>query len=694
MSLEKTAWEQEGIENIEEAWQEVEKLRRSVKRLERDNRLLSIMNENAEKLRRFNEEEKKLQYLYNDLLLENCPNMIFLFNEDLRFAICSSMCLPLLGNKNRNDLKNSLFKEVFSEEVDQEWINKVYEQNKEILESLTPARYDDTILFANNTFIHVQIAISPIVNEDNICLGTIMTINDITELIETKQRAEEAAKSKSSFLANMSHEIRTPMNAIKGLSELLSLTELDHLQRKYVHNIISSSNSLINIINDVLDFSKIDANKIEIVQVSYSVSELIAEVSNVINLRADEKDLLLLIEVSPSIPSELKGDDVRIKQVITNLLSNAVKYTVSGYVRFKLSAKQTADGMFLDCVVEDSGIGIKEEDLSKLFNAFSRVDLHTNRSIAGTGLGLAISKQLVLAMGGEITVSSNYGEGSTFRFSIPQEIISDQPLAEVQNVEQKNVLLIGNEIRINSISDMLKELSMDCDCIYEPYVLDYFDLTKYTHCIYDSSLQEYNLRLLRSKMPDVLFAELRNMKNALAVSNLYDTILFLPLLVTDLADFLNKETKDIEPEGEFDSIKQLDNFFLVDVELLVVDDNEINLMVSSEMLASYGAEVICASGGEEALQYCKEKTYDIIFLDHMMPGMDGVEVAERIRSEKGLNQHVPIVALTANVANDMKSYYIQCGMDDFIGKPIEFSELGRVLTQWLPKEKVIYNLET
>ncbi|MDL2219052.1 response regulator [Ruminococcaceae bacterium OttesenSCG-928-O06] len=682
-------------QSLPEAQQEILRLERAVKRCEQDIRMLRVMNENAERLRRYNEAEKKLQYLYNDLLLENCPNMLFLFGEDLRLVICSEACLPLLAKQQREDVKNKPFDEVFCDEMDPAFVEKLRRQSEETLQTLACFTYDDTITFQDKTWMHVQVAISPIVGDDGACKGTILSLHDVTELIETKRRAEDAARSKSSFLANMSHEIRTPMNAIKGLSELLALTQLDSLQRNYVNNIVSSANSLVSIINDVLDFSRIDANRVELMEGAYNTAGLLADVGNVGGARSENKNLALTIEADPAMPAELWGDDVRIRQVMANLLDNALKYTKEGFVRMQVSTRPAEEGVLLCCSVEDSGTGIREEDMPTLFEAFTREDLHTSQSMAGTGLGLAIARQLVLAMGGEMQVESTWGKGSRFSFWVPQRVVNTAPIAKVERADELRVLLLGAPTVTESIARNLAALGVQSLVPAVGERLSAAQCAGVTHCIYDETIPQKTVRRQRGVAPGCVFAQLRPMQAAMDVGDLQDAVLFTPLLVTDLARFLNRDAAETAaaPPMQAEAPKQPGEnapgaFAVQDTLLLVVDDNEINLMVSSEMLRALGAEVECADGGAAALEMCAAKQYDIIFLDHMMPGMDGIEVGARLRSQPGPNRQTPIIALTANVVSDMQSYYVRHGMDDYIGKPVEFADMERVLARWLPPGKV------
>ena len=503
------------------------------------------------------------------------------------------------------------------------------------------------------------------------------------KLEEAMEAAEEASRAKSDFLSHMSHEIRTPMNAIKGLAELLALTELSDIQDGYIRNIVKSSNSLLSIINDVLDFSKINENKIELIETNYLLADFITEVSSMVNLRATEKGLDLLMEISPSLPKELIGDDVRVKQVIINILNNAVKYTQKGHVIVRLFGEQTGKDFELVCTVEDTGIGIRKEDIPFLFEAFSQADRRVNHHIQGTGLGLTISDKLIRGMGGSITVESEYGKGSIFTARFPQRVERYEPIATVEKPEEKRVLLLERGMRFHSAARMLDELGVVYTSAETPASIPESD---YTHCIYDGGFAESDIRLVREKVSDCVFIALEDMRYAMGQSEFHDNILFLPLLITELVKVLAliPGQHDNGISGE----KAIDNFVLRDTQVLVVDDNDINLIVGGEILRAYKADVTCAESGKIALEYCAETKFDLIFMDHMMPEMDGVATTIAIRDGNTPNKSTPIIALTANVVNDMASYYLENGMNDFIGKPIELDDLSRVLHRWLPASKI------
>ncbi|MGN1415821.1 MAG: cache domain-containing protein [Oscillospiraceae bacterium] len=396
------------------------------------------------------------------------------------------------------------------------------------------------------------------------------------ELKEAADKAINADKAKNNFLANMSHEIRTPINAVLGMNEMI-MRESDEKQIvEYAANIQSAGRTLLSIINDILDLSKIESGKMEIVPVEYDVSSLVNDIVNMVKVRAEKKNLRFIPEIDERIPSVLFGDDVRLRQIITNILTNAVKYTPEGYVRLKMNAIQIEDGMVrLEVSVSDTGIGIKEEDMDKLFTSFQRLDQEKNRSIEGTGLGITIVSQLLKMMGSELNVSSVYGVGSTFSFVVEQKIVNAEPM--------------GN----------------------------------------------YEQRFRTS------------------------------------AENISENASKTAP----------------DVRILVVDDNETNLLVAKSLLKRTLAKVETASSGKDCIELLKTNIYDIVFLDHMMPEMDGIETLKKIKEEQ-LGVGTVFVALTANAIHGAKQTYLEAGFDDYLSKPFTGHDIEKCLFSHISRDMI------
>lgn len=398
-----------------------------------------------------------------------------------------------------------------------------------------------------------------------------------TALREARDDALRANQAKSDFLANMSHEIRTPLNAILGMNEMI-MREAGGNIKKYAFNIKSAGDTLLSIINDILDFSKIESGKMEIVPVSYSLSSVLNDVYNMVSYKAGQKGLSFHMEVDPTIPDALHGDEVRLRQVIVNILNNAVKYTPKGSVTFTVRGNARGEELGLELITKDTGIGIREEDKQKLFAKFQRLDIEKNRNIEGTGLGLAITVRLTEMMGGTISVDSVYGEGSTFTLHIPQIVEHDEPIGD------------------------------------------------------------FNARIE---------AALREEK------------------------------------------RYHESFTAPDGRILVVDDNDMNLTVVESLLEKTQLQIDTADSGHAALDRLREKHYDIVFLDHMMPEMDGIETLQRAKEMTDSQNHdTPFIALTANAVAGVKEMFLEKGFDDYLSKPVDGKTLERMVQKYLPPEKV------
>ncbi len=417
--------------------------------------------------------------------------------------------------------------------------------------------------------------------EGGLVRGYMISIVDVTDVVtqtktmrDLKEKAEHAALVKSAFLANMSHEIRTPMNAILGMAEMALQGDLGEEEQEYIEQIKMASMSLLTIINDILDFSKVESGKMEIVEADYDLQTLIKDLRHIVSGKVNDKKLDFIVDVNPMTPRGLRGDEIRLKQVLINLVNNAVKFTEKGNVCLSVDYEDVEGGILLKVSVTDTGIGIREEDLARIFNAFEQSDTFRNRKKEGSGLGLAISKQLLTLMGGSIQVESVYQEGSRFYFEVPQQVVDDVPCGQVLEERKKT-----------------------------------------------GKKEEYA------------------------------------------------------------------NFKAPNAKVLIVDDNLVNRKVAAGLMKPFNMQLTLAKSGQEAIDLLKEERYHIIFMDHMMPEMDGVETTHIIREMDGdYYKNVPIIALTANAVNGAKEMFLEEGMNDFIAKPISIRELSEKILDWLPFE--------
>ncbi|GHT00760.1 hypothetical protein AGMMS50276_27350 [Synergistales bacterium] len=448
-----------------------------------------------------------------------------------------------------------------------------------ILAMLPSNEYDDEFRDIRSSILYTSV-ISALALASVLCvLGLVLrpTLKKMHFLMVEKERADEENKSKTSFLAHMSHEIRTPMNAIIGMSELAAREYGKPVGLDYINDIKQSGANLLSIINDILDFSKITSGNMQISALPYEMASLLNDALTIINMRLQDKgkSLELLTDIDESIPARMIGDVGRIRQVLLNLLSNAVKYTERGTVKFGASFERARENeVKLTFTVADTGIGIKPEDMGNLFGNFSRLDMKRNMNIEGTGLGLAITLSLCQAMGGDITVESEYGKGSVFTATLLQECVDYLPMGEL-----------------------------------------------------------YKKAIVRTETVGVRF---------------------------------------IAP----------------DMRVLIVDDVGSNLKVCEGLLSPFKMSVSTCESGELALELVRENEYDIVFMDHMMPGMDGIEATAKIRAMDGERfKEMPIIALTANVISGMKEMFLENGFSDFLSKPIEISKLYKMMDKWVPADK-------
>ncbi len=514
----------------------------------------------------------------------------------------------------------------------------------------------------------------------------------LQEVDEKRSEAENAGKAKSDFLANMSHEIRTPMNAICGMVELLIQSGCATGQNlEYLNTIKVASDGLLNLINDILDISKIESGKMELIDVDYNITSTVNDIINIINTRVDTQKVAFYVNMNPRIPSKLYGDEIKVRQIIMNLLSNAVKFTHEGFISLNIDYEIiNADSLRLEFVVNDSGIGIKPEHLEKIFSEFQQVDTRRNRNIQGTGLGLSISKNFAEMMGGSITIESTYGVGSTFSVVIIQKIRDFAPCATVNSPEQLYVLSYEpNKYYLNNLDKLFNYLEIRHDVtddIEEYNVL--LNCRKYTHSFFDF---ENGINVINTFIKENSDCICVGMIGSSGYNFDYTDrqrimLLRKPLSFTSVVPILNG-TKQISTGKNGSEL----SFVAPDAKVLLVDDNIVNLKVAEGLFKTYEVKVDTATGGFEAIDKIKEHMdYDIIFMDHMMPQIDGVDTTRIIRnSPEEYCKKVPIIAFSANAVKDAQLMFLENGFDGFLSKPIEVKALKQVMTQWIPANKQI-----
>ena len=518
---------------------------------------------------------------------------------------------------------------------------------------------------------------------------------------ELLEKTEAANKAKSDFLANMSHEIRTPMNSILGLCELSMAEELPLPVYENCNNVYIAGRNLLGIINDILDFSKIESGRMELRPDEYKLSTLLNDVIQMAMARKGQKQIEFMVDCDPAIPNHLYGDELRIRQVVTNLLTNAIKFTKDGGVLLRIRGRKEAYGINLIFSVTDSGIGIKKENVSKIFSSFSQVDTKKNRAIEGTGLGLSISKQLVKQMGGFIFVDSEYGKGSTFTVVIPQKVIDNKPLAGIEENEKFRILTYFELEANNSpfvarhYAKILSNMGEGLELSYElamslQEVKDYVEEGRFTHLFISEAeyvpAKEYFDSIAERIRVVVIVNQNGQFKLPEGIRSICK-----PFYVLSISGVLQGE----KPQFDGRRMMKKKRFILPKASILIVDDNQMNLKVASGLLRPYQMEIVTADSGKTALELMQQREFDLVFMDHMMPEMDGVEALKRIRAlDIEYCKTVPVVALTANAVSGARELFLKEGFCDMVAKPVEMSLVERVLQRYIPEELIEHEEET
>ena len=520
-----------------------------------------------------------------------------------------------------------------------------------------------------------------------------MVIDRETILMRQKELAEQDSRAKSEFLAKMSHEIRTPMNAIIGMTELV-LRETDISKvHELAFSVKQAGSNLLSIINDILDLSKIETGRLEIVTNAYSFSSMINDIISIIRMRVMESRIRFVVNVDNNIPSTLYGDETRIRQVFVNVLNNAVKYTKIGHVSFNIRGEKTENGKInIVADIEDTGIGIKEEDIDKLFDDFAQFDREKNRDIEGIGLGLSITNRILSEMDSSISVKSEYGVGSVFTITIPQQYEDDIPIAKVDEPADKKVLLFERrKVFSDSIIASINDLGVDCSLVVSGEgLLESLCNEEYKFLIIAYELFKAHEKVIAEHGKDVNIVILSVFGETVPDKDV--KVIAMPVYSVSLAAIIN---------GEFDSFSytELDAtmvlFTAPKAKVLLVDDVLTNLKVAQGLLVPYGMKADLCKSGAEALEAIMSKDYDLVFMDYRMPVMDGVEVVRRIRKmgdDDPYFAQVPIIALTADVLSGTRAFFLKNDFNDFIPKPIDTVVLYSALERWIPKSKQIAHI--
>ena len=687
--------------------EENKQLRLEIKKL---NRQLNLAKDNMSKYRNITNAktnlsavisaEKSKQEKHLQVIMENSQDIIIILDCEMNFLLATQSFLNLAGIPGHEFLHKVSLRQVFSTFSDDAWIAHMENIFRNALETNEIQSSDEHIhIGAERNTRDYSISVIPFLYSGEKNDGFLVIFHDITERIEMEHKIKEAlndamaaSKAKGDFLSNMSHEMRTPMNAIIGMTAIgrraSSIAEKTHALNK----IGDAASHLLGIINDVLDMSKIEAGKLELIPVEYNFEKMLQKVVTVINFRVDEKRQQFTVNIDNDVPRFIIGDDQRLAQVIANLLSNAAKFTPDGgSINLKVSffPGEAAEDSELRIEVKDSGIGLSAEHLERLFQAFEQADSGTSREYGGTGLGLVISKRIVELMGGRIWAESELGRGARFIFTVKARRGSKSSRSHLlPGVNWKNVriMVVDDMPEIRSqFKNLFDHLDIKCDA-----AIDGFEAYRMIE-----EQGSYDIYFVDWKMPGMDGIELtRRIKSraedrhpvVIMITSLdwdrirdeaiqagVDRHLLKPLFSSTIIDCLNEclEVEDTKalPEAVYFDGKRI----------LLAEDIAINREILIALLDGTGIIIDCAENGQEALDMIEAAPgkYDIVLMDIQMPKMDGIEATRRIRALPSIQSAgLPIIAMTANVFKDDIEVCLEAGMNDHLGKPLD---IGRVI---------------
>ncbi|EOK5802225.1 response regulator, partial [Vibrio vulnificus] len=657
------------------------------------------LSQNVE-LQRKAEQKVLEQSQLNQEILNATPNPMYCLSAQGKYLTVNAKFSELTGLAMHEIVGRTPI-EVFSQQEASHHFTKVHQ---ELSQEQCSKNYELSLLDSQGGCRDMLVCEASFNNNKGRVSGIVGILLDLTErkqmeseLRDAKDTADAMSRAKGDFLANMSHEIRTPMNAILGMAHLALNTELDPSQRKYLTRINESAKNLLGIINDILDFSKIEAGKLSVESIDFSLDEVFENLTNVISFKAQEKGIEFLLDIDPRVPVGLVGDPLRLGQVLVNLCGNAVKFTEKGEILVSVMPEsQSSDDVTLRFSVKDTGIGIDKEKIADLFNAFSQADTSITREFGGTGLGLSISKQLVELMGGQLSVSSAVGMGSTFTFTIQcglQEAKMRDIAKPISGLAGKRALIVDdNDSARNILMTLLSAMQFDAKAVSNGFeALDELRQSTFDMVFVDWNMPGMNgLELLQTAHQERLLAETKNFlvtaygreismdENS---SKLVDSLIVKPVNPSNLLDAI-MDSYGIEHVTRSSTTTTFEKPVFDGQTLLLVEDNEVNQEVAIGLLNGTNLNIITADNGKLAIEALEHHPIDLVLMDMQMPVMDGITATKAIR-ERAEWATLPIVAMTANAMQSDVERCHEAGMNDHVAKPINVHNLYQVLSQYL-----------
>ena len=662
--------------------------------------------EKAIDLLRTSRTEYRQQEAYLRSILETMKEGILVLDEDANIVEVNQAFVSTWGY-TLDDIKGEPIQTIFHPRHRPRYTEEI-NQYKESGEPLAPDVVEivDAVDMNGREFPITYVYSEFLFGKERMFLVTVSDISDQErhkrELIEAKNMAELAAEAKAIFLANMSHEIRTPMNGVMGLLDLVGDTDLDSQQSSLVRTAKVSAESLLNVLNDILDISKIEAGKIDLEQTEFEIDSVLEEVVTLFHVAALDKGLELSCYIDPSLDRRVIGDPTRIRQIASNIIGNAVKFTHEGEVEVRVEVKaEHSDRYSVAIVVRDTGIGMSENALKTLFDPFSQGDSSTTRKFGGTGLGMAISRQLIELMDGKIEATSEPGVGTIFRVEMDLSHSAKRE-ARYRNASQlpkTNILVVDDNATNRAIiSAYLANWNIDFSVAKSVKdaldILEENDPNTFDICLTDYHMPDADgidlARAIgdRNLAPSMMTALLSS--SAAEVSSMREVGISMsinkPIRQKELFDLIARcRDVNLKQEEEVSEVEET-----LDGRVLLVEDNKVNQLVAQSLLEKLGLDVDVAVDGEKALDAMRKNEYDLILMDCLMPVMDGYQATKARRQYESENNlpRIPIVALTANAMSGDREKCLDAGMDDFLSKPIKLDDMKQKLQEWLSKRTV------